>query len=59
MFSVAHPSTTVSATVSPSASSLLKKGTGSELTVANTAEDKGGEVPVPLSQQAAKQSLVA
>jgi hypothetical protein len=28
-------------------SSLLKKGTGSELTDENAAEDSGGEVPVP------------
>lgn len=39
------------------ASSLLKKKTGSELTDANTAENNGGEVPVPLFQQAARQSI--
>jgi hypothetical protein len=35
------------------ASSLLKKGTGSELANGNTAENGGSEVPVPLFQQAA------
>ena len=36
------------------ANSLLKKGTGSEPTRANTTKDRGREVPVPLFQQAAK-----
>jgi hypothetical protein len=36
-----------------SASSLLKKGTGSEPLVANAAKNAGCEVPVPLFQQAA------
>jgi hypothetical protein len=36
------------------ANSLLKKGTGSELTSKNPAKNDGGEVPVPVFQQAAK-----
>ena len=36
-----------------SASSLLKKGTGSERIAANAAENRGREAPVPLFQQAA------
>ena len=39
--------------VCPRFGSLLKKGTGSELTDANATEDSGREVPVPLFQQAA------
>jgi sugar transferase EpsL len=37
--------------------SLLKKGTGSEHAVENTAENGGREVPVPLFQQAVKRLL--
>ncbi len=38
--------------------SLLQKGTGSELTRINAAENGGSEVPVPLFQQAAGQDRV-
>ena len=38
-------------------SSLLKKGTGSELASTNAAEDRGRKVPVPLFQQAANRTV--
>jgi hypothetical protein len=45
------------APASPSASSLLTKGTGSELTDTHAAQDSSGEVPVPLFQQATGSAL--